>query len=176
MKTKYVAAFALLAWLLVAAWLSSMVIAKPAVLRVGNQADESAEMLELRNRITRNRQTLEALASLRGNQVHLVNALPVAVPAAAPMVATSPGHAPAGMHGATGESAGEHAVSVVLVTNGRRSAVVDGQHVGVGSRLGNGSRVVSIGTDWVRIVDASREARTYHVPNPLAPGQAGSPQ
>ena len=51
MKMKYTATFALVAWLLVTGWLASMVVAKPAVLRLGNQAEETAEMAELEETI-----------------------------------------------------------------------------------------------------------------------------
>ncbi|KRG88302.1 hypothetical protein ABB34_00415 [Stenotrophomonas daejeonensis] len=169
MKMKYTAAFALVAWLLVAGWLASMVIAKPAVLRMGNQAEETAAMAELRNAINRNRQAVAALATLRDSQFPVVDtgnvvALPVA--AASPAEGGRPG---AHTTGTRGSDPAIHAVSMVLVTNGKRSAIIDGQHVRTGTRLGDGSRVGTIGPDWVRIQGADGESATHSVPLPYQP-------
>jgi len=179
MKMKYTAAFALVAWLLVAGWLASMVIAKPAVLRMGNQAEETAAMAELRNAINRNRQAAAALATLRDSQFPVVDtgnvvALPVAAAPAtnAQGMATS-GYGNTGAEAGAGADAMPHAVSLVLVGNGRRVAVIDGQYVQIGSRLADGTRVRAIGPDWVRLTDPAGNPQTYRVLNPLQPTQAG---
>lgn len=176
MKMKYTAASALLVWLLVVGWLASMVIAKPAVLRMGNQAEETAEMAELRNGITRNRQTAAAIATLRDAQFPVADgngviALPVAAPA--PTVPTDGATAGSPVGTSPGTSPVARALSLVLVTDGRRVAVVDGQYVQVGSRLADGTRVRAIGQDWVRLTDTSGSQQTYRVLNPLQPAQAG---
>ena len=176
MKMKYTAAFALVAWLLVAGWLASMVIAKPAVLRMGNQAEETAAMAELRNAINRNRQAVAALATLRDSQFPVVDTgNVVALPVAAAAPASGPRGATAG-YGNGGTEAGAdvaHAISLVLVSNGRRVAVIDGQYVQIGSRLADGTRVRAIGQDWVRLADPAGNQQTYRVLNPLQPAQAG---
>lgn len=180
MKMKYTAAFALVAWLLVAGWLASMVIAKPAVLRMGNQAEETAAMAELRNAINHNRNVADALATLRVSQFPIVDtrnvvALPVAAAAAAAGAqSASPGGYGNGS-GNTEAGAGTqaHAISLVLVSTGRRVAVIDGQYVQIGSRLADGTRVRAIGPDWVRLTDPAGNPQTYRVLNPLQPTQAG---
>jgi hypothetical protein len=175
MKMKYTAAFALVAWLLVTGWLASMVIAKPAVLRLGNQAEETAAMAELRNAINRNHQASAALVTLSDNQLPIVDtgnvvALPVAaVPATNAQGMATSGYGNAG----AGADAMPHAVSLVLVGNGRRVAVIDGQYVQIGSRLADGTRVRAIGPDWVRLTDPAGNPQTYRVLNPLQPTQAG---
>lgn len=176
MKMKYTAASALLVWLLVVGWLASMVIAKPAVLRMGNQAEETAEMAELRNGITRNRQTAAAIATLRDAQFPVADgngviALPVAAPA--PVASTAGGYGATAGGGDPGAGAATRALSLVLVANGRRVAVVDGQYVQVGSRLADGTRIRAIGQDWVRLDDAAGNRQTLRVLNPLQPVQAG---
>jgi len=168
MRAKYVAAVALLAWLLVVVWLSSMVIAKPAVLRFGNQAGETAEIAELRKLIARNRQTMEALGSLRSSSPYLAHAQPVALPASGGAAAAATASGVYGGAGTGAEAEVPHQVSLVLLANGRRVAVVDGQHVSVGSLLAGGARVAAIGPDWVRIARPGSPARTYKVPHPLA--------
>lgn len=176
MKMKYTAASALLAWLLVVGWLASMVIAKPAVLRLGNQAEETAEMAELRNGIARNRQTAAAIATLRDAAFPVADgngviALPVAAPVSTASVAGTTTGNQAGAE--PGAAPAARALSLVLVTNGRRVAVVDGQYVQVGSRLADGTRVRAIGQDWVRLDDAAGTRQTLRVLNPLQPVQGG---
>ena len=174
MKMKFTAAFALLAWLLVAGWLASMVIAKPAVLRLGNQAEDTAAMAELRNSIARNHQVMESMGVLRASApAYAGPAQLIALPVAAP-VAAADGLRP-GMAGGS-ESTGPvtHAVSLVLTARGRRVAVVDGRSVRPGSLLDGGARVAAIGQDWVRIVDQAGNGETYRVLNPLQATQAGS--
>lgn len=183
MKMKFTAAFALAAWLLVASWLASMVIAKPAVLRLGNQADDTPAMAELRNAIARNRGAMEGMEALRGvaampyASAAPVVALPVAMPAPAPnpdgTVAAN------GLRGAAvGAVAGPttYAVSLVLVTDGRRTAVVNGEQIRAGSQLADGARISAIGADWVRIVDPAGGRHTYRVRDPLAPERVGTPR
>lgn len=173
MKMKFTAAFALAVWLAVTGWLATMVIVKPAVLHLGNDADETAEMAQLRGAIEHNRQMQERVALLRqstytdGNQPLL--ALPSALPAA------TEGSA-AAARGATGASSdpSTHTVSVVLVANGQRSAIIDGRHVRAGTRLADGSRVAAIGADWVRIESTDGARAVHAVPSPYQPANGAA--
>jgi len=173
MKMKFTAAFALAVWLAVTGWLATMVIVKPAVLHLGNDADETAEMAQLRGAIEHNRQMQERVALLRqsayadGNQRLL--ALPSALPAAAE-------GGTAAAQGATGTSSdpSTHTVSVVLVANGQRSAIIDGRHVRAGTRLADGSRVAAIGADWVRIESTDGARAVHAVPSPYQPASGAA--
>lgn len=168
MKMKYTAAFALAAWLLVAGWLASMVVAKPAVLRMGNQAEDSAAMAELRNAMTRNRNAVEALGALRAattiDQTPLI-ALPTATTG------------PAGVAGATASeiasgaepAAKEPQLSMVLDNGGRRVAVFNGEQVRPGSRLANGDRVHKIGLDWISVSGADGSHTIHRVRSQFEP-------
>ncbi len=173
MKMKYTATFALVAWLLVTGWLASMVVAKPAVLRLGNQAEETAEMAELRTAIGRNAQIAGVIASLRGDNPLLpitsaAGTELIALPSAtAPASTDTAGTAAASASGDAGTGPVTHVVSLVLVANGRRTAVIDGQYVRAGTRLADGTRVNAIGADWVRLSDPSGAAQTYRVTNPM---------
>ena len=163
MKIKFIAAFALVVWLAVTGWLATMVVVKPAVLQLGNDADETAAMVELRGAIAHNQKMQAQVERLRrsvpiGDGQPLL-ALPLATP---PASEGGPSSALAG--GAETQAA--HSVSLVLVANGRHSAVVDGQRVQRGSRLASGARVDAIGPDWVRIRNAAGELATLPVPSP----------
>jgi hypothetical protein len=172
MKMKFTAAFALVVWLLVAGWLASMVIAKPAVLRLGNQAEDTAAMAELRNGIARNRQAIASMDALRATApAYAGTAQVIALPVAARIPAAD------GQRSGTADATGPvtHAVSLVLTANGRRTAVVNGRSVRPGSSLDGGARVAAIGQDWVRIVDQAGNPQTYRVRDPLEPEMAGNP-
>ncbi|MTI75351.1 MAG: hypothetical protein FH747_17125 [Stenotrophomonas sp.] len=172
MKMKYTAAFALAAWLLVAGWLASMVVAKPAVLRMGNQAEDSAAMAELRDAMTRNRKAAEGLNALRA-----VTAIDQAPLVALPATTTGP----AGVAGATASeiAAGtEPAVqqpqlSMVLDNGGRRVAVFNGEQVRPGSRLANGDRVRKIGLDWISISGTDGSHTVHRVRSQFEPLTGG---
>ena len=173
MKMKYTAAAALLAWLLVVGWLASMVIAKPAVMRMGNQAEETAATAELRNGVARNRGVAASIAQLRTTaMIDAGGDSLIALPSA-----TAAGNGNNSGNGSTGAAEGEgaatHVISLVLAASGRRVAVIDGQSVRVGARLEDGSRVSAIGQDWVRLDDAAGNRQTLRVTNPLHPEQAG---
>lgn len=176
MKTKYIAALALATWLLVTLWLASMVIAKPAVLRMNGQAEETATMAELRTAIARNQQVLATLPALRA--LPPVAAAPgqlVALPAAAaPADASALASAGGGSAEADAVEVG-HQLSMVLITNGRRTAVMDGRPVRSGTRLRDGSRVAGIGPDWVRVIQPDGKPQVYRVRNPLLDASGGAP-
>lgn len=164
MKIKFIAAIAIAIWLAVTGWLATMVVVKPAVLQLGNDADETAAMVELRAAVAHNQRMQAQVERLRrsvsvGDGQPLL-ALPLATP---PASEAGPSSALAG--GTETEAA--HNVSLVLITDGRHSAVVDGQRVQRGSRLAGGARVVAIGPDWVRISNAAGEQTTLPVPSPF---------
>ena len=168
MKIKFTAAIALALWLAVTGWLATMVIVKPAVLHLGNDADETAVMVELRGAIERNRQMQQHIAQLR-QTTFADNGQPLL---ALPSAAGATGAEGVGIRslpaGATAEPVA-HTVSLVLEANGRRSAIIDGRHVHAGARLDDGSRVAAIGTDWVRIEGADGERKVHPVPSPYQP-------
>lgn len=166
MKKKYIAMTALTVWLGVSGWLASMVIVKPAVLFLGNNAEESPQAAQLRASINRNRQVLELASRLRPVTGMSASESLIALPPVAEA-------APAITHGAAtapGAFADTASVSMILVTNGRSSAVVNGQPVKAGSRLDDGSRVLAIGRDWVRVRTADGETSVLKVRNPIQTG------
>ncbi len=170
MKLKFIAGIALIAWLAVVGWLATMVIVKPAVLRLGNDSEETAAMSELRAAIARNKASTQEIATLRSiSQVRSGD--PLIALAKAPS-SSSAGDA-ALTNGATGGDFVEHSVSMILMANGKRSAIVDGQPVKVGSRLSNGTRVRRIGADTVEIVDSEGETAVLKVRSPFLQ-QAGA--
>lgn len=162
MKMKYTAALALAAWLLVVGWLASMVVAKPAVLRIGNQAEDSAAMVELRNAIARNRKTMDGIGTLRDRGMpyqasQSLIALPtgVADDAVAGEIAASTTSAQA--------AAVEPHLSLVLDTGSTRIAIFNGEQVRRGSRLADGGRVHAIGPDWISVSGTDRKRNVYRV-------------
>ncbi len=170
MKMKYTAIVALIAWLAVTGWLATMVIAKPAVLRLGNQAEETSAMAELRTAIARNNKAQALVAPLRHSAMVGIGTELVALPATSPSGTTSGQPS----YGQGGSAPGEHNVTMILTTDGRRSAVIDGQRVRTGSRLPDGSRVRAIGPDWVRIVDGSGALVVKAVRSPFLPQEGGA--
>lgn len=156
MKMKYVAILALALWLVVTGWLASMVIAKPAVLRSNQGADDTAIMAELRNSIDRNTRMGEAIARLGASDSHF-SAGPLVAVAAAPTSASE---------AAAEEAIPPPSVSLVLSSIHGRTAFVNGEQVRAGQRLSGGGRVRAIGENWVRIDDPVHGNQTYHVPGP----------
>jgi len=161
MKMKYTAIVALIAWLAVTGWLATMVIAKPAVLHLGNQAEETAAMAELRNAIARNAKAQELIAPLRHSAMVGIGTQLIAVAA--------PGGQPVSGAGTAAGNAlqGEHAVSLVMIADGRRTAVIDGQRARAGMRLADGSLIQAIGPDWVRIIGLDGVPTVHQVRSPF---------
>ena len=157
MKMKYVAILALALWLAVTGWLASMVIAKPAVLRNNQDADDTAIMAELRSGIDRNTRMREAIIRLATND---------SFPGTGPMVAVA---APTTTDGKTPaeEVVPPPSVSLVLSSIHGRTAFVNGEQVRAGQRLPSGGRVRSIGENWVRIDDPVHGDQIYRVPGPI---------
>lgn len=163
MKMKFIAAAALAVWLIVTGWLATMVIAKPAVLRLGNDADETAAMSELRVSIERNRRVHDDIARLRTAGAVDHTAQLIALPLASPADAVD---APAA-YGRDSAQALRHDVAMVLDTDGRRSAIVNGELVRPGMRLADGARVRSIGSGSVRIEYADGARADLQVRSPF---------
>jgi len=164
MKMKFTAALALAVWLLVTGWLATMVVAKPAVLHLGNDADDSAAMGELRAAIERNRRAQAQIAALR-QATYFDDGRPlVAVQSVPPADDVPNGN---GSYDRVGAAPVHHDVAMVLETDGRRSAIVNGELVRAGSMLSDGSRVSAIGRGAVRIERADGERTDVRVPSPL---------
>lgn len=174
MKAKFIAAAALALWLAVTGWLATMVVVKPAVLHLGGDADETMEMIGLRTSIERNRSVQAQIASMRPTGMPGTREPLVALPAARIEPVSEPGMASPASYGAVGPGPATAALDVTLVmsTDGRRSAIVDGQHVRVGSRLDDGSRVRSIDADGVRLQRPDGERVDRRVRSPFAAGGA----
>ena len=176
MKAKFIAAAALALWLAVTAWLATMVVVKPAVLHLGGDADDTMEMAGLRTAIERNRSMQARIDALRPTGLPGSHQPLVAVPAAR----LDPEQAPGGVspvgygYGAADLTPAAAALDVTLVmsTDGRRSAIVDGQHVRVGSRLDDGSRVRAIDGGGVRLQRADGEQIDRRVRSPFTAGGA----
>ena len=176
MKMKFTAAFALAAWLLVAAWLASMVIAKPAVLRLGNQAEDSAAMAELRNAIARNRKAMEGMDTLRGVALPYQGQGPlIALPAADTIAMGVAGATASEIAAGTQPPAPEPELSMVLDAGGRRVALFNGEQVRPGSRLANGDRVRAIGPDWISVYGRDGKRTLHRVRSQFEPATGGSP-
>lgn len=169
MKLKYSASLALALWLCVVAWVSAMIVAKPTV--VGNFAngDESGEIAQLQRSINHNNAMLTALDALGGAPSDARRG---------PVVAPDPAPLP----GSDGEIVTADGVpvskrlSLIISTEHSRRAVLDGRLVRPGTRLDDGSRVRSIGLDWLRIEDDAGQVSTLQLPLPFvdasSPGDA----
>lgn len=175
MKSKYTAATALLAWLLVTGWLATLVIAKPAVLRQSPTQEDTARMAELRTAIASNQRSQQLVASLASSgtqgSIGPVVAMP-ALPSVANPAAVDTGLAAGNAASSEDQPVALPRLSAVIQTDGLRSAIIDGQVVRVGSRLSNGSRVRAIGHDWVRAQYAAGSSYMLRVRSIAASGEA----
>ncbi|MGH8084313.1 MAG: hypothetical protein ACREPV_03450 [Lysobacter sp.] len=161
MKLKYSASLALALWLCVVAWVSAMIVAKPSVAGNFSSGDESGEIAQLQRSINHNTAMLAALDALDSAPDHVVHG-PLVAPDPAPL-AGSDGEVVA----AEGVSFGNR-LTLIISTEHSRRAILDGQLVRPGTRLGDGSRVRSIGQDWLRIESASGQVSTLQLPRPFA--------
>ena len=171
MKSKYTAATALLVWLLVTGWLATLVIAKPAVLRQSPAQEETARMVELRAAISNNQRSQQLLASLASSDGNGSSGPLVAQSAPPSVTAGDANLAGSSASGTDDQPMAVPRLSAVILTDGLRSAIIDGQVVRIGSRLPNGSRVRAIGHDWVRVQWAGGASQTHRLQSPLAAGQ-----
>lgn len=172
MRLKYAAAVSLLVWLGVVAWMATMVIAKPAVMRTRAGTTEPPVMNELRNGIGRNQRAGQALAALQagvpvsGESAIALSARGRLDPDTGDALRVDPDDAVA--------LAAEPVVSLIVSSGTRRRALIDGRYVGPGARLDGGARVRAIGFDWVAIEDARSGRRILRVRSPfVAPGEEG---
>lgn len=164
MKLKYSALLALALWLAVGVWVGAMILAKPRVQSRFDDEDGSAQLAQLQMGVERNRQMLGVLDRLEGQPLANGQALLAVEPTPA-----------------AGQSAGDGSLdgppprqlSLLLSTGGRRRALIDGQWVGAGARLADGSRVRAIGSDRVLLETAAGETLTVLMPAPFA--QPGKP-
>lgn len=162
MKKKYIAMTALVCWLGVSGWLASMVVAKPAVLFLGNNAEESSEAARLRASIQRNKLVLDMAGKLRP-QPRFEGAQLIAVPDR-----NATGSIDAAGNTSTPSEALPFvpaSLSLVVTAGGRSTAVINGTPVRQGSRLDDGTRVLSIGTNWARVRDPAGNVSTLRVRN-----------
>lgn len=175
MRKKYIAMLALAGWIGVTAWLASMVIVKPAVLFLGNDLDESAEAIQLRAAVQRNRAVLEAAGKLRTPAPAAMGAGLVAVPRqmAGPPALEQDGTVPGGSDDG---AAAPMRLSLVIHAQGVASAIVDGNRVQAGSRLPGGSRVTAIGGTWVRLRHTDGSVQTLRQPELAGGSPAGAGQ
>ncbi len=173
MKKKYIAMTALLCWLAVSGWLASMVVAKPAVLFMGNNSEESPEAARLRASIQRNKLVLATAGKLRP-QPRFEGAQLVAVPErAAP---GSPASGDNGMAGADTLPTTLASLSLVVTADGRSTAIINGMPVRQGSRLDDGTRVLAIGSNWARVRGPAGDVSTLrvrHIGQPAETAEAG---
>ncbi|MGE8234002.1 MAG: hypothetical protein ACN6OR_11475 [Stenotrophomonas sp.] len=160
MKKKYIAMTALLCWLAVSGWLASMVVAKPAVLFIGNNAEESAEAARLRASLQRNKLVLETAATLRP-QPRFEGSQLIAVPDSP--AAGSAGPASNGVADADTLSLVPASLSLVVTADGRSTAIINGMPVRQGARLDDGTRVLAIGSNWARVRSPAGEVSTLRV-------------
>ncbi len=161
MKMKYIAIVAIALWLGAVGWLASMVITKPAALRVNSATEETATMAELRTSIDRNKRMLASISQFSAAPGSHFNAGPIV--AVAPAQTTVQSEA---------EQVPPPVVSLVLSSSGNRTAFVNGEQVRAGQRLSTGGRVRAIGNDWVRIDDPVHGNQVYRV-QAMIPSRTG---
>ncbi len=164
MKHKHYAAAALAAWLVIIGWLASMVVAKPAVMRVRGQTEDSPAALELRQNLARNTRDMELLARFDG--------LPDSSGDGQPLLALTPPALPLANAGNAANLVPDYVLSLVISHDKRRRALINNQYLTTGSRMDNGARILAIGPDWVRLDDPVNGIRILHVRNPLQGDEA----
>lgn len=159
MKLKYSALAALALWLAVAVWVGAMILAKPRVQSRFDDEDASAQVAQLQASVERNRQLLGVLDRLEGQPLSSGAALLAVEPQPAPGQALS---------GDGLAVTAPRQLSLLLTTDGRRRALIDGQWVAPGGRLVDGSRVRAIGRDRVLLDTPAGESVTLLMPSPFA--------
>lgn len=160
MKSKHYSALALALWTGVVAWVGMMVVDKPVVLGPQQADGDDAVTAQLQQQIaqaTRLQQGLRRLAG--GGATYLAQRLVEEAPAAA-----NDGSDPDPLAAAPAP----RALSLILAVDRERRAMIDGELVQRGSRLDDGARVVAIGGDWVRLVDADGQTHTLRIAPPYS--------
>lgn len=166
MKLKHSALLALALWLGVAVWVGAMILAKPRVQSRFDDEDASAQMAQLQANVQRNRQMLGVLEQLENPPANTGAALLAVEPLPA-----------AGQDLGEGTFTGPapRQLTLLLSTDGKRRALIDGQWVGPGARLADGSRVRAIGRDRVLLDAASGETVTVLMPAPFSTQATAQP-
>jgi len=159
-KLKHSALLALALWLGVAIWVGAMILSKPRVQARFDDEDASAQLAQLQMGVERNRQLLGVLERLETQPVSGGQALLAVEPRPA-----------SGLPSADGSLDGiaPRQLTLLLNTDGRRRALIDGQWVAAGARLVDGSRVRAIGRDRVLLETVAGETVTVLMPPPFAP-------
>jgi hypothetical protein len=167
-KRKYYALLALALWLGVATWVGAMILAKPRVQARFDDEDASAQLAQLQAGVARNAQMLGVLEHLETQPVASGRALLAVEPAPAAGQALADGRF---------DGPAPRQLTLLLSTDGRRRALIDGQWVAPGARLADGSRVRAIGRDRVLLETAAGETVTVLMPTPFsqAPKAGGRP-
>ena len=174
MKVKYTAAIALVAWLGVVGWVTSMVVAKPVVMPYQNDSDSSTTMAQLQLDIARNAKASGALHALQQQDFGNNSAEPL-LAVAPPLLPGAGAEGEPGVGGIAqpGQPGYEHIVSMVVSVPGSRRAVVDGSYVAAGGVLRGGAHVRAIGPDWVDLEDVTGQRR-IHVRQAFAADTSGA--
>ncbi len=174
MKVKYNATIALVAWLGVVGWVTSMVVAKPVVMPYQNDSDSSTTTAQLQLDIARNAKAAGALHALQAQEYGLATAEPL-LAVAPPVLPGAQAGGEAGIGGVAqpGQPGYEHVVSMVVSVPGSRRAVVDGSYVAAGGVLRGGAHVRAIGPDWVDVEDVTGQRR-IHVRQAFAADTTGT--
>lgn len=159
MKLKHSALLALALWLGVAVWVGAMILSKPRVQSRFDDEDASVQLAQLQMNVEHNRQLLGVLEHLEAQPASTGIALLAVEPVPAAGDALS-----------NGMLAGPapRQLSLLLSTDGRRRALIDGQWVAPGARLADGSRVRAIGRDRVQLETPAGETVTLVMPPPFA--------
>ncbi len=166
MRQKHFAALALVIWLGVVAWVSSMVVVKPQVFGGQSLEADGAVAEQIRRELQQADQMRAALATLNA---------PVRTAAVGQIVALPPTMAQAEAEAVTidGSPLAEPGVRVVsFIISGdsvASRAMIDGKIVGRGARLSDGTVVRSIGSQAVRLEDSSGQIQTLEVRLPSDP-------
>jgi hypothetical protein len=165
-KLKHSALLALALWLGVAIWVGAMILAKPRVQSRFDDEDASAQMAQLQANVQRNRQMLGVLEQLENPPANTGAALLAVEPLPA-----------AGQDVGEGSFTGPapRQLTLLLSTDGKRRALIDGQWVAPGALLADGSRVRAIGRDRVLLDAASGETVTVMMPPPFSAQATAQP-
>lgn len=164
MKLKHSALFALAVWAGIVVWIGFMVVAKPKVFTGYAGDDESGAAALLQQQIAHATRLKDALGALSAPRLLAMDRA---------IVANPPARGAQDALAADGGT-GPLQVSMIIATDRTRRALVGGELVRRGSRLADGSIVRAIGSDWVRIEDATGLPMILKMPRPFAADAAGA--
>lgn len=171
MTPKQFALLALVAWLAVAGWIGSMILAKPAALsRAGSDMDTGTAM-RIEADLRRTDQARTTLAALVAAPVRVAGPSIIALPPARGVGAAALGAASGEDALAPGAPPARTLAFIVSGRDLRPRAMIDGALVGAGARLPDGAIVRHIGARAVRIEDGEGQMHTLVL---RTPGEAGA--